>query len=150
MGDPPTQAFSFSNPNPPQRASGKMALWCLHLRNRVDMRTIKWVLVAAFLIFLVVKWQKQAAMTEALARDVRVLSERANAHPVRNSHMFKLEKDFIPIVVYVHSRQEYYRQVLEGLRGIVGIEKTMLIVSHDAVDPEMYRISESIDFMQVC
>lgn len=60
-----------------------------------------------------------------------------------------LEPSFIPIVAYVHSRPQYFSQVLAALKNVTGVERTVLVVSHDVPNDAMYRLSESVDFMQV-
>lgn len=64
------------------------------------------------------------------------LLEIWNSYPsIRNKEKFTLEKDYIPIVLYVYQRTYYYKAVLESLKKATGIEKTLLIISHDGVIP---------------
>lgn len=60
-----------------------------------------------------------------------------------------LEEDFIPIVAYVHERPHYFKQVLEALRQVKGIEKTLLVVSHDGLNESLVRMVQQVDFCQV-
>ncbi len=84
-----------------------------------------------------------------LSDDMKFLADLANrASITRNKHI-PLEANNIPLVIYVRSRAEYFSQVIEGFRGVTGIEKTVIVVSHDSVEESMYRLSESINFAQV-
>lgn len=69
--------------------------------------------------------------------------------PIFNKDRFQLEADFIPIVAYVYNRPHYFRRVLDALRSVVGIQKTMLIISHDGLNEELVRLVQDIDFCQV-
>ena len=60
-----------------------------------------------------------------------------NQFPPLNHHKFQTEPDFIPIVLLVHQRTSYLKHVIEQYRNVVNISKTMLIISHDGVDPGM-------------
>lgn len=68
---------------------------------------------------------------------------------VRNADKFTLEEGFIPIVIRVFNKHEYFGFALEKYKKVKGIEKTMLIVSHDGIFPEMFKLVQQIDFCQV-
>lgn len=68
---------------------------------------------------------------------------------IRNADKFTLEEGFIPIVIRVFNKHEYFGYALENYRKVKGIEKTMIIVSHDGIFPEMFKLVQNIDFCQV-
>ena len=68
---------------------------------------------------------------------------------IRNEANFTLEKDFIPIVIRVYNKHEYFGWALENYRKVKGIDKTMMIISHDGIFPEMFKLVQAIDFCQV-
>lgn len=69
--------------------------------------------------------------------------------PPLSSQTVAVKRKFIPIVVYVHNRPHYFRQIVSALRNVTGIENSLLIVSHDGIFDEMNEIVESIDFVNV-
>ncbi|GMI70916.1 N-acetylglucosaminyltransferase II [Hibiscus trionum] len=76
--------------------------------------------------------------------------DKQNQFPPRNKDLYpKLAKDHINIVLYVHNRPQYLRVVVESLSKVVGINETLLIVSHDGYFEEMNKIVEGIKFCQV-
>ena len=66
-----------------------------------------------------------------------------NALPPLNHKRFRLSEDFIPIVMLVHQRTLYLRHVIEQYRRVIGINQTMLIISHDGIFPGMCSSSHS-------
>eukprot|EP01113_Clastostelium_recurvatum_P037410 TRINITY_DN5465_c0_g1_i3.p1 TRINITY_DN5465_c0_g1~~TRINITY_DN5465_c0_g1_i3.p1 ORF type:complete len:418 (+),score=82.46 TRINITY_DN5465_c0_g1_i3:45-1298(+) len=68
---------------------------------------------------------------------------------VRNKDKFQLAPDFMPIVIRVYNKHEYFRYVLENYKKSTNINQTMIVVSHDGLFPEMFKLVESIDFCQV-
>lgn len=68
---------------------------------------------------------------------------------VRNADKFELEEGFIPIVIRVFNKHEYFGFALENYRNVKDIDKTMIIVSHDGIFPEMFKLVQGIDFCQV-
>jgi hypothetical protein len=55
----------------------------------------------------------------------------------------------VPIVVYVHNRPKYLREVLVRLSGVKGINETLLIVSHDGYFPKMVEVVRDFTFMRI-
>jgi hypothetical protein len=53
------------------------------------------------------------------------------------------------IVLYVHNRPEYFKQVLDQLRGVHGIEQALLVVSFDGLFSGMLDVAKTIDFCRV-
>eukprot|EP00026_Physarum_polycephalum_P007186 Phypoly_transcript_07243.p1 GENE.Phypoly_transcript_07243~~Phypoly_transcript_07243.p1 ORF type:complete len:494 (+),score=99.40 Phypoly_transcript_07243:183-1664(+) len=68
---------------------------------------------------------------------------------IRNEKKFTLDKDFIPIVIRVYNKHEYFGWALENYKKVQNINKTMMIISHDGIFPEMFKLVQSIDFCQV-
>eukprot|EP01112_Ceratiomyxa_fruticulosa_P024370 TRINITY_DN998_c0_g1_i2.p1 TRINITY_DN998_c0_g1~~TRINITY_DN998_c0_g1_i2.p1 ORF type:complete len:519 (-),score=70.40 TRINITY_DN998_c0_g1_i2:96-1652(-) len=68
---------------------------------------------------------------------------------IRNADKFTLAKDHIPIVIRVYNKHEYFGYALEHYKKALGIEQTILVISHDGLFPEMFKLVESIDFCQV-
>ncbi len=103
-------------------------------------------IVVALYLLMFEMWE-----VKHLARDTVVLEHLFNRQfqfRTINEHL-PLERNFIPLVVYVHGRPEYYSRGVAALRNVTDIGKTLLVVSHDIPNEEMFKISESIDFMQV-
>jgi hypothetical protein len=69
--------------------------------------------------------------------------------PWRNIDRFRLEPDFVPIVMRVNRRVRHLSVVLQRLERVVMINRTILIVSHDSIDPDVIRIIGDIKFMIV-
>ena len=119
------------------------------LRGKSKMYWVRRLLIFTLLVVVASNLLKTSQLAKDLSGDVSTLTKLANRFsPVRNPQL-ALESGFIPIVIYVHSRADYFSQVIEQFRRVNGIEKTMIIISHDAVDDTMYTLSESIDFAQV-
>lgn len=76
-------------------------------------------------------------------------SSQFNSLPPLNHQKFALEEGFIPIVILVHERALYLKQAIELYRSVVNISKTMLIISHDGIYPEVLDLVLSIDYCQV-
>lgn len=82
--------------------------------------------------------------------DMSISMEKKNRLPPRNLDLYpKLAKDHIIVVLYVHNRPQYLQLVVSSLSQVVGINETLLIVSHDGYFEEMNKIVEGIKFCQV-
>ncbi|CAJ2673723.1 unnamed protein product [Trifolium pratense] len=82
--------------------------------------------------------------------DLSLKVEKLNDLPPRNLDLFpNLAKDAIIIVLYVHNRPQYLKVVVESLSKVVGINETLLVVSHDGYFEEMNEIIRGIRFCQV-
>ncbi|PQQ20751.1 alpha-1 6-mannosyl-glycoprotein 2-beta-N-acetylglucosaminyltransferase [Prunus yedoensis var. nudiflora] len=76
--------------------------------------------------------------------------EKRNQMPPRNLDLYpSLDEDHITIVLYVHNRPQYLKVAVDSLSRVVGINGTLLIVSHDGYFEEMNKIVEGIRFCQV-
>eukprot|EP00003_Mantamonas_plastica_P023836 TRINITY_DN4344_c0_g2_i2.p2 TRINITY_DN4344_c0_g2~~TRINITY_DN4344_c0_g2_i2.p2 ORF type:complete len:120 (-),score=21.98 TRINITY_DN4344_c0_g2_i2:631-990(-) len=81
--------------------------------------TVKsWVygMLAVFAVVMMGMWiHRLRAENAGLEAHIIGLEELYNRHtPILNEEKFVLEKDFVPIVVYVHQRPHYYQQVGMG------------------------------------
>jgi len=56
---------------------------------------------------------------------------------------------FFVILVQVHSRLNYLKELIESLKETKYIEQTLVIFSHDLYDPKMNELIGSIDFCAV-
>ncbi|RWS19636.1 hypothetical protein B4U80_08067, partial [Leptotrombidium deliense] len=63
--------------------------------------------------------------------------------------MFNDSVDDIIIAIQVHNRSNYLKTTLDSLAKVKGIEKTLLIFSHDVFDPKINVIVRSIKFAKV-
>ncbi|GAB4851922.1 Alpha-1,6-mannosyl-glycoprotein 2-beta-N-acetylglucosaminyltransferase [Ancistrocladus abbreviatus] len=105
--------------------------------------------------------QEQISLVSTLPRQTKYLKlakqnqlsktlEERNQLPPRNLDLYpSLAKDHIVIVLYVHNRPQYLKVVVESLSRVVGINETLLIVSHDGYFKEMNDIVEGIRYCQV-
>lgn len=83
---------------------------------------------------------------------IKIEIDRINAQQyVHNLHRFGLilGPESVVIVVQVHDRSNYLKILLDSLRKVKGIEKTLLIFSHDVYSQELNSIVQSIDFCPV-
>ncbi|KAL5861710.1 hypothetical protein ACOSQ3_002928 [Xanthoceras sorbifolium] len=82
--------------------------------------------------------------------EMSIQLEERNRLPPRNVDLYpNLAKDHIVIVLYVHNRPQYLQVVVKSLSHVVGINETLLIVSHDGYFEEMNKIVDGIKFCQV-
>ena len=82
---------------------------------------------------------------------LRQLVLKLNAeHRVINTNKFPpLSPDGLVLVVQVHRREGYLKQLLESLKQAKGIENVLLVISHDYFYDEMNNLVQSIDFCRV-
>ncbi|KAJ1432341.1 Nucleotide-diphospho-sugar transferase [Sesbania bispinosa] len=91
------------------------------------------------------KWQSLPQQN-----DLSLRLEKLNGLPPRNLDLYPtLAKDPIIVVLYVHNRPQYLKIVVESLSRVVGINETLLIVSHDGYFEDMNKIIDGIRFCQV-
>lgn len=96
---------------------------------------------------------------ETVASELNVVTNRENLiylvknfntyGAIRNADKFQLEEDYIPLVIRVYNKHEYLKFSLEQMRNVDGINKTMIIVSHDGIFEEVFKVVQEIDFCQV-
>lgn len=57
--------------------------------------------------------------------------------------------DGLVLIVQVHKRENYLKQLFESLKRAKGIEKVLLVISHDYFYDDMNAMVESVDFCRV-
>jgi alpha-1,6-mannosyl-glycoprotein beta-1,2-N-acetylglucosaminyltransferase len=87
-----------------------------------------------------------------------------NSLQLLKDHMFRLNKeqrvwnadkfpplatDGIVLIVQVHRREGYLRQLFNSMRNVRGIEKVLLVISHDYYYDDMMQLVRSVDFCRV-
>jgi len=78
------------------------------------------------------------------------IKEANRAQIIRNYDSFgPISNDTIVIVVQVHDRIKYLRHLIRSLSLASGIDKTLLIFSHDVWDEQLNYLVRSIDFAKV-
>jgi hypothetical protein len=60
-----------------------------------------------------------------------------------------LGEEGLVLIVQVHKREGYLKQLLESLRATRGIQNVLLVLSHDYYFDDMNRLIQSIDFCPV-
>uniref|UniRef100_A0A1I7YTJ3 Alpha-1,6-mannosyl-glycoprotein 2-beta-N-acetylglucosaminyltransferase n=1 Tax=Steinernema glaseri TaxID=37863 RepID=A0A1I7YTJ3_9BILA len=71
-------------------------------------------------------------------------------HVILNEDLFgNISGVQVVIIVQVHSRLRYLRGLIESLRATVGIEKALLVFSHDIVAEPLNDLVRSIRFCRV-
>ena len=56
------------------------------------------------------------------------------------------ETTFLVLLIQIHSRLSYLKQLINSLKNTKYIDQTLVVFSHDVYDPEMNKLIESIDF----
>src|SRR5690606_172346 len=62
--------------------------------------------------------------------------------------LYKMPK-FLVIIIQIHLRLNYLKDLVDSLRDVKYIESTLVIFSHDVYDEEMNEFINSIDFCAV-
>jgi len=116
----------------------------------IGERLISFIFVFSLLFYFLFQQHQLEKQNSMLVDELLFLEEYySNTSTLFNKESFILEEDFIPIVAYVYNRPSLFSQVVEALSNVKGIEKTMLIISHDRISPEMWKITRGIKFCQV-
>ena len=108
---------------------------------------------------------KKASSSEVIARlnslpiikgptSLELLRERLvslnKEEKILNSDKFPpLASNDIILIVQVHKRLGYLKQLLDSLRAARDIDKVLLVVSHDYYYDEMNQLVETVDFCKV-
>ena len=58
-------------------------------------------------------------------------------------------EDGLVLIVQVHKRENYLKQLFESLKRAKGIENVLLVISHDYYYDDMNTVVESVDFCRV-
>lgn len=84
---------------------------------------------------------------EDVVKSIQFLNEH---HEVLNAGIFGgPESVSIVLVVQVHNRAEYLKLLIESLESAKGIEKALIIFSHDIYYPPVNELITNIKFCQV-
>lgn len=82
--------------------------------------------------------------------DTETLMMLINQAPVRNADKFQLEKDFVPLILRVHREELFlFQTTLRFYSEIKDIHRTILVISFDALYPELITEAMKITFCQV-
>ncbi|KAH3874286.1 hypothetical protein DPMN_037528 [Dreissena polymorpha] len=86
-------------------------------------------------------------LTQIYEEILRINSEQK----IRNLYRYGLKLDQLSVVmvVQVHDRLEHLRILLDSLRKVRSIEKTLLIISHDLYSDNLNQLVEEVDFCPV-
>lgn len=69
---------------------------------------------------------------------------------VQNADKFPpLAHDGIVLIVQVHRREGYLQQLFNSMKKVQGIEKVLLVISHDYYYDEIMKLVQSVDFCRV-
>ena len=79
-----------------------------------------------------------------------VIIELNERQLVYNNDKFKKRaEEFVVIVVQVHKRIEYFKELLDSLQRSKGIENAILVISHDVYADSVNELIRKITFCQV-
>ena len=91
--------------------------------------------------------QKGPDSLQMLHQQLRSLNHKQK---VLNADKFPpLSNDGLVLIVQVHKRENYLKQLFESLKKAKGIEKVLLVISHDYYYDDMNAMVESVDFCRV-
>lgn len=79
---------------------------------------------------------------------VKSISYLNEHHEILNSEI-GLDKVSIVLVVQVHNRAEYLKLLIDSLQKVKGIEKALIVFSHDIYHPPVNELIVNIKFCQV-
>lgn len=92
---------------------------------------------------------RDEALNESLSYIIRDINRR---QLIRNGDKFPSNGngtyDHL-FVVQVHDRDHYFQSLIASLRTVQGINKSLLVVSHDYYSKDIFDAVEGIDFMPV-
>lgn len=81
---------------------------------------------------------------------LNLMEKKNRAGLIRNrrliEHQLATNSSLLVILVQVHSRANYLKALIDSLRDVQGIERTLVVFSHDIYDDQMNRLVESIRF----
>ena len=91
--------------------------------------------------------QKGPDSLQLLHQRLRTLNHKQR---VLNTDKFPpLSNDGLVLIVQVHKRENYLKQLFESLKKAEGIEKVLLVISHDYYYDDMNDVVASVDFCRV-
>ena len=85
---------------------------------------------------------------------IQILRDRLNKanreQVVLNADKYPaLASDGIVLIVQVHRREGYLEQLFNSMRNVRGIEKVLLVISHDYYYDDMMKLMQTVDFCRV-
>lgn len=105
---------------------------------------------------------KPIVIREYSADYVEKLTEQAGSlYQIRNKHFVERKlnealsdanrkfSDFVVILIQVHSRVNYLKELIESLRSTRHIEDALVVFSHDFNSAEINKLVQSIEFCAV-
>ena len=113
------------------------------------------ILILAFiqLVFIAILYNKklQDLKDENGMEHLSSFYIRKNSNfKLKNSKLINLNhKNFLVILIQVHDRFENLKILVESLRFTKYINSTIIIFSHDLIDPQIDQFIEKIDFAAV-
>lgn len=98
-----------------------------------------------------VKISKNTTVSPEIQKLRDIVRKVNEAEFIRNGDKFgtTLSEGSIVIIVQVHDRADYFSYLLKSLGRAKGIEKALLVISHDYYSEEINRRVEAIDFCKV-
>lgn len=78
-----------------------------------------------------------------------VVKIKNHQESILNLNQFKFDDIDSVVIVQVHNRVLYLKLLIDSLSKVKGIDKTLLIFSHDLFDLEINRLIEDIKFCKV-
>lgn len=83
--------------------------------------------------------------------ELRELIKQVNAkqHVTNMDQYGSLASDDVIIVIQVHNRGHYLAALIDSLKKVKGIEKVLLIFSHDVYDSQINNIVKAVTFCKV-
>ena len=91
--------------------------------------------------------QKGPDSLQLLHQHLRTLNHKQR---VLNADKFPpLSNDGLVLIVQVHKRENYLKQLFESLKKAEGIENVLLVISHDYYYDDMNTVVKSVDFCRV-
>ena len=83
-----------------------------------------------------------------IVKSIEFLNEN---HDIINSNIYGgIENIGIVLIIQVHDRLEYLKLLVESLSTVKGIERALLVFSHDYYSEGINYLIQSIRFCQVC
>jgi len=83
-----------------------------------------------------------------IAEEISTINENQKIANI-NKFGLQLTQESVVIVVQVHDRLEYLKLLLDSLRDVRNIEKSLLIISHDVFSTELNNLVSTVDFCPV-
>ncbi|KAH9520372.1 Alpha-1,6-mannosyl-glycoprotein 2-beta-N-acetylglucosaminyltransferase, partial [Bulinus truncatus] len=86
--------------------------------------------------------------TEALKQEIARINTEQYVHNL-DKFGLSLGSQSLVIVIQTHDRPEYLKILLDSLRKVKDVEKSLLIVSHDVYSSQLNELIEAIDYCPV-